>query len=122
MIARLLATFALLVTMAVAQPAEAATLTVNSVTCVVTGTYTPDPIHYGTYSCTASVSGGTGSYVSYTWTIENLWSGSSYSFAGGKTITGNCQYNVYRRYGVAVKDSAGATATGSAGWWTCPQP
>lgn len=111
MIARLLAVLTLFATMAVAQPAHATTLTVNSVSCVQTGALASDPANYGTYSCTANVSGGTGGNT-YMWTVYNGWY-NGYPSPGGQTITGNCKYNTVRFNDVTVKDSSGATASGS---------
>jgi hypothetical protein len=111
MIARLVAVLLFGLAMSVAQPAHASTLTVNSVNCVQTGAYAPDPANYGTYSCTANVSGGTGSY-SYTWTVSTGWYPGS-TFSGGQTINGVCKYNTVRINQVTVQDSSGATASGS---------
>ncbi|HEX8079208.1 MAG TPA: hypothetical protein VF557_03255 [Jatrophihabitans sp.] len=110
---RLFAVLLFAFAMSVAQPAHAATLTVNSVSCAQTGAYAPDPTHYGTYSCTANVSGGTGGNT-YTWTVSNGWYTGS-TFVGGQTITGVCKYNTLRSNGVTVRDSSGATASGGSG-------
>jgi hypothetical protein len=112
MIARLLAVLVFVLTVSVAQPAHAATLTLNSVTCVQTGALASDPTHYGTYSCTANVSGGTGGNT-YTWTVSNGWYTGG-TFTGGQTITGNCKYYTVRNNEVTVRDSSGATASGGA--------
>lgn len=108
---RLLAVLLFAFVMAVAQPASAATLTVNSVSCAQTGLYAPDPANYGTYSCTANVSGGTGGNT-YTWTVSTGWSPGG-TFVGGQTITGNCKHNTVRINQVTVRDSSGATASGT---------
>jgi hypothetical protein len=113
MIPRLLAAIALVVTMAVAQPAEAATLTVSSATCQITGYYAPDPANYGTFSCTATATGGTGGY-SYTWTVFTWCCGDPY-YGSGPTITGNCKWGSPRYFTVYVKDSSGATASKGTG-------
>jgi hypothetical protein len=106
---RLLAVLAFAFTMSVAQPAEATTLTVNSASCVVTGAYAPDPTHYGTFSCTAAASGGTGSY-SWRWTVFTWCCGDQY-WASTQTITGNCAWGTVRIFTVYVTDSSGATAS-----------
>lgn len=111
MIARLVAVLTFALTVTLAEPAHASTLTVHSVTCAQTGAYAPDPANYGTYSCTANVSGGTGSY-SYVWTVSTGWSPGG-SFSGGQTINGVCKYNTVRINEVTVTDSAGATASGT---------
>jgi hypothetical protein len=116
---RLVAVLLVVCAVAAAQPAHAATLTVNSVTCWQTGTYPADPANYGTYACTANVSGGTGSY-SYTWTVSTGWSPGG-TFSGGQTITGNCKYNTVRINSVTVTDSSGATASGT-GSIVCTRP
>jgi hypothetical protein len=109
MIARLLAVVAFAVTMTFAPPAHATALTVNSAPCVITGYYAPDPTHYGTFSCTANVSGGTGSY-SYRWTVFTWCCGDQY-WASTQTITGNCAWGSIRIFDVYVTDSAGAMAS-----------
>lgn len=106
---RLFAVLAFVVTMAVAQPAHATTLTVNSAPCVITGYYAPDPANYGTFSCTANASGGTGGY-SYSWTVFAWCCGDSY-YGSGQTITGNCKWGTVRVFTVYVTDSSGATAS-----------
>lgn len=111
MVARLVAVLVFAVTVLLAEPAHASTLTVNSVTCVQTGAYAPDPANYGTYSCTANVSGGTGGNTYY-WTVSTGWSAGG-SFYGGQTINGVCKYNTVRINEVKVTDSSGATAYGS---------
>ena len=111
MVARLVAVLTFALTLAVAQPAYASTLTVNSVSCAQTGAYASDPNNYGTYSCTANVSGGTGGNT-YTWTVSTGW-GPGYTFSGGQTITGVCKYNTVRTNQVTVRDSSGATASGT---------
>lgn len=116
---RLLAVLLIVLAVSAAQPAHASTLTVNSVTCVQTGTYPGDPANYGTYACTANVSGGTGSYT-YTWTVSNGWYNGG-TFVGGQTITGNCKYNTVRINQVTVTDSSGAAANGS-GAIVCQRP
>lgn len=109
MITRLLAVIGFVVTMAVAQPADAATLTVSSATCTVTGYYAPDPANYGTFSCTATASGGTGGY-SYRWTVSS-WCCPEQNYGSGPTITGNCRWKTIRSFTVYVTDSSGATAS-----------
>lgn len=116
---RLVAVLLIVLAVSAAQPAYAATLTVNAVTCWQTGTYPADPANYGTYACTATVSGGIGSY-SYTWTVSTGWSPGS-TFPGGSTITGTCKYNTVRLNRVTVTDSSGATASGS-GSVVCTRP
>ncbi|MEO6503909.1 MAG: hypothetical protein ABIQ09_18635 [Jatrophihabitantaceae bacterium] len=116
---RLLAVLLFLFAMSVAQPAHAATLTVTSASCSMTGVYAPDPTHYGTFSCTAYASGGTGGY-SYRWTVWS-WLGGDANYGSGQTITGNCQYNSPRYFTVYVTDSSGARASGSASIG-CPRP
>jgi hypothetical protein len=110
MVARLVAVLAFALVVPLAQPAHASTLTVNSVTCVQTGAYPGDPANYGTYSCTANVSGGTGGYT-YVWTVSTGWY-PGYSFSGGQTIDGVCKYNTLRINEVTVTDSSGAQASG----------
>jgi len=109
MIARLLAVVAFALTMTLAPPAHATALTVNSAPCAVTGYYAPDPANYGTFSCTANVSGGTGSY-SYTWTVFSFCCGDAY-YGSGQTITGNCRWGTVRIFTVYVTDSSNATAS-----------
>lgn len=116
---RLVAVLLFVLAVSAAQPAYASTLTVNSVTCWQTGSYPADPANYGTYSCTANVSGGTGSY-SYIWTVATGWSPGG-SFPGGQTINGNCKYNTVRFNSVTVTDSSGATASGSS-YIMCTRP
>ncbi|HEY0167379.1 MAG TPA: hypothetical protein VGB75_10090 [Jatrophihabitans sp.] len=106
---RLLAVLLFAAAMSVAQPAHASTLTVNSATCAVTGYYAPDPANYGTFSCTATASGGTGSY-SYSWTVFSWCCGDSY-YGSGPTITGNCKWGTARIFTVYVTDSSGAMAS-----------
>src|SRR3954468_7290438 len=113
LLVRLLAVLAFAFTMSVATPAHATALTVNSASCAVTGYYAPDPTHYGTFSCTATASGGTGSYVNYRWTVWSWLGGDAY-YGSGQTITGNCAWNTYRLFNVTVTDSSGATASGGA--------
>lgn len=107
---RLLAVLLFMFTMSVAPPAQATTLTVTSATCGITGAYAPDPANYGTFSCTATASGGTGSY-SYRWTVVTWCCGDQY-WASTQTITGNCVWGTVRIFTVYVTDSAGATASG----------
>jgi hypothetical protein len=114
MIARLLAVIAFVFAMSAAQPAHASTLTLSSVTCVGTGAYAPDPTNYGTYSCTANVSGGTGGNT-YLWTVATGWSSGS-TFYGGQTINSVCKYGTGRINRVTVTDSSGASAYGSTGY------
>ncbi|HEV2886941.1 MAG TPA: hypothetical protein VGX49_08540 [Jatrophihabitans sp.] len=109
MIARLLAVVAFAITMAVAQPAHATALTVNSAPCTITGYYAPDPANYGTFSCTAYASGGTGGYT-YRWTVFTWCCGDPY-YGSGQTITGNCKWGTSRLFTVYVTDSSGATAS-----------
>jgi hypothetical protein len=111
MVARVVAALLFALIVPLAEPAHASTLTVSSVACAQTGAYAGDPANYGTYSCTANVSGGTGSY-SYVWTVSTGWY-PGYSFSGGQTITGVCKYNTVRINEVKVTDSAGATAYGT---------
>jgi hypothetical protein len=106
---RLLAVLVFAVAMSVAQPAHATALTVNSATCAVTGYYAPDPANYGTFSCTATASGGTGSY-SYSWTVFSFCCGDAY-YGSGPSITGNCKWGTVRIFTVYVSDSGGATAS-----------
>ncbi len=106
---RLFAVLVFAVAMSVAQPASATALTVSSATCAVTGYYAPDPANYGTFSCTATASGGTGSY-SYSWTVFSFCCGDSY-YGSGPTITGNCKWGTVRIFTVYVTDSGGATAS-----------
>lgn len=106
---RLFAALLFLFTMSVAQPASAATLTVSSASCSVTGYYAPDPANYGTFSCTATASGGTGSY-SYRWTVFTWCCGDQY-WANTQTMTGNCKWGTVRTFTVTVTDSSGATAS-----------
>ncbi len=106
---RIFAVLAFAFTMSVAQPAQASTLTVNSAPCVITGYYAPDPANYGTFSCTANASGGTGSY-SYYWTVFTWCCGDQY-WASTQTITGNCKWGTVRIFNVTVTDSSGATAS-----------
>ena len=117
---RLLAVLAFVFAMSVAQPAYATALTVDSVTCVITGYYAPDPTHYGTYSCTANASGGTGTYTNYRWTVFTWCCGDPY-FGSGQTVYGNCAWGTYRFHNVTVTDSSGATA-GGAGNINCAHP
>jgi hypothetical protein len=118
MIARLLAVIAFVITMTVAQPAHATALTVSA-TCAMTGVYAPDPANYGTFSCTATATGGSGGY-SYRWTVFTWCCGDQY-WASTRTITGNCKWNTVRSFTVYVTDSAGATASTGAGIY-CARP
>jgi len=111
LLVRLLAIVAFAFTMSVATPAQAATLTVTSAPCTVTGYYAADPANYGTFSCTAYASGGTGGY-SYRWTVWSWLGGDAY-YGSGQTITGNCKWGTYRMFEVYVTDSSGATASKS---------
>ena len=113
LLVRLLAVLVFAFTMSVAQPAHAAALTVSSATCAVTGYYAPDPANYGTFSCTATASGGTGGY-SYTWTVFTWCCGDPY-YGSGPTITGNCKWGTVRSFTVYVTDSSGATASKGTG-------
>jgi hypothetical protein len=113
MVARIIAVLMFVATMTVASPADATALTVDSVTCWATGSYPSDPANYGTYSCAASVSGGTGSY-SYSWWVSSGWS-SGGPWPGGQTMNGVCKYGQLRINQVTVTDSSHATASGSAG-------
>jgi len=106
---RLFAVLVFAVAMSVAQPAHATALTVSSASCAVTGYYAPDPTHYGTFSCTATASGGTGSY-SYSWTVFTWCCGDQF-YGTGPTITGNCAWGSVRIFTVTVTDSGNATAS-----------
>lgn len=111
LLGRLFAVLVFAVAMSVAQPAHATALSVSG-SCAVTGYYAPDPTHYGTFSCTAIGSGGTGGY-SYRWTVFTWCCGDPY-FGSGPTITGNCQWGTFRFFTVYVTDSSGATASSGA--------
>jgi hypothetical protein len=114
---RLLAVLTLFLAMAVAQPASAATLTTTA-SCVYTGPYPSDPVHYAAFSCTAYPSGGTGSY-SYYWTLFTWCCGDTYQ-GNTKTINKGCPWGSHYIFFVDVTDSSGATAHASAGIF-CPQ-
>jgi hypothetical protein len=109
---RLFAVLVFAFAMSVAQPAHATALTVSSATCTVTGYYAPDPANYGTFSCTATASGGAGAY-SYRWTVWS-WLGGDANYGSGQTITGNCKWGTIRSFTVYVTDSSGATASSGA--------
>jgi hypothetical protein len=105
---RMFAVLVFAVALAAAQPASAAALTVST-SCSVTGYYAPDPANYGTFSCTAVASGGSGGY-SYTWNVFSFCCGDAY-WGSGPTITGNCKWGTSRLFIVYVSDSAGATTS-----------
>ena len=116
--------FLVAATVVVSPPAHAATLTVNWVYCDV---YSYPSYSTGLYRCEASVSGGTGTYVSYTWSVT--------SSRGNYTVVtttntferscyaGNLGRNRESFFVIAtVKDSAGATARESSFTVTCGAP
>jgi hypothetical protein len=78
----------------------------------------------GTTLCDAVAVGGTGTYISYDWTVEerpNLNSSptSSYqTYGSNPQISNSCTSGYHVTVTVLVKDSQGATAVGNSGF-TC---
>lgn len=90
-------------------PAHAQTLTVTSLVC---DTYP------ASFSCEASVSGGTGSYTSVVWGVA---SGSqvAYYTMFGLEFSRRCTIGQYYSVSFQVTDSAGAFASRTTGFY-CP--
>ena len=96
-------------------PAPASTpITVNSISCYVypSGGY---------YLCTASVSGGTGTYNSYDWTLDEYYGG---SYAGTRNewtyveeVQGNCTPGTFVQLTLKVRDSNWDTGTGNTAFY-----
>lgn len=103
-----------LATVSVSTPAHASTLTVNWVDCAFQGYY-----NYTEMTCFASASGGTGSYVSYTWFVDS--SQGDYTAVTSTDYLVRTCYSGYEslRVTVTVRDSAGATASRSTIRYTC---
>ncbi len=113
----------LLLTVATASastPARASTLAVTSLYCRIYA-YSG---YNGYYRCTASVSGGTGSYVSYTWDVTST-RGDYSVVTSSNTVERTCftgtapEHQEYFYVTVTVRDSAGATASTYTGWMGC---
>lgn len=114
-------------TVSVNTPAHAAALTVNYVDCWI---YSYSGYN-GYYTCYADVSGGTGSYVSYTWNVTSTRGNYSLITSTntinrtcytGVPVDGTFPYGEYFTVGVTVKDSAGATASGRSYRLHCGSP
>lgn len=96
-------------------PAHATTLNVDWAHCEMSYYTTSN----GYYYCEAWVSGGTGSYVSHTWTIRNQW-GFNYTFVTWEPYFNRaCRIGEYIYVNVTVQDSAGATASRTADRVAC---
>lgn len=113
MIRRLFAVALFVLAVSAAHPAHATTLSIDSAGCDI-HSYSG---YYGFYTCNAYVSGGTGSYVSYTWNVYSTREDSS-----RVTTSGTLERTCYSGAGwgssneefsveVTVRDSAGATAS-----------
>lgn len=113
MIRRLFAIALFALAVSTAQPAHATTLSIDSAGCDIQS-YSG---YYGYYTCYAYVSGGTGSYVSYTWNVystrESVSRVTTYGtiertcYSGPGWGGSNEEFSVE----VTVRDSAGATAS-----------
>lgn len=110
---RLLAVLLFVLAASTARPAHASTLLFYGVVCEQYGT----DLSYALYTCTAYVSGGTGSYT-YTWNIRNTW-GFDYTFTGRDSFNGSCRDRETRYHRVTVTDSSGATVSGNATIFYC---
>ncbi|HEX6292079.1 MAG TPA: S8 family serine peptidase [Herpetosiphonaceae bacterium] len=84
-------------------------LSVTAVRCWNNGF--SNPYNSGTYECHGSVSGGTGTYVSYRWTEQSTLSGTEHSWTtSGPDTSNTCTVGITYSIRLTVTDSAGATA------------
>lgn len=99
----------IIATLSASTPAHATTLRVDYFNCGLS--------HYaagnGYYWCYANAVGGTGSYVSYTWTINNQWGMLHTMVTSEPSFSRSCGIGEYVYVSVMVTDSAGATASAS---------
>jgi hypothetical protein len=96
-------------TLSASTPTHASTLRVDYFNC---GLSYYDAAN-GHYWCYANAVGGTGSYVSYSWTISSNW-GMTYTMVTSEpSIRRTCGIGEYVYVSVMVTDSAGATAGAS---------
>lgn len=96
-----------LATVSVSTPAHAATLAVDWVDCLSYNVY-----NGMIYACATHASGGTGSYVSYTWAVDSN-QGDYTVVTSTDTMETSCYpFAESIRITVTVRDSAGATASG----------
>lgn len=94
-------------TVSVNTPARASTLTVNSLSCYLTAVSGS----FASFDCQASVSGGTGTYTSFTWGMQsNFYPSWTYLTTTSPTISNVCDSPDYYWVTVTVTDSAGASA------------
>lgn len=85
-------------TVSASAPAQASTLTVSNLVCENWG---------ASFSCEASVSGGTGTYTSFVWGVATS-SGTSYYNASGPYFDYRCYIGRWYSVQLSVTDSAGA--------------
>jgi hypothetical protein len=73
---------------------------------------------WGSFACHAVTNGGTGSYVSYTWTISEGTEPHRYTYqkvTSSENLAGTCTVTADMVVAVTVKDSGGATAASNSG-------
>jgi hypothetical protein len=101
--------------MSASTPAHASTPIGVSVLCYQASIQPP---WYATYRCNAYASGGTGSYVSYTWKVYSSH-GNHTAFTSQPEFDWTCSRGSQFRVDVYVTDSAGATGSVMGGDYWC---